>query len=521
MKPSRILILIVLAALALRIALGVLFVRYPGIADPNHYYNLGMRLSGGHGYTIDYIWQYNAAYPGIEHPDDYWMPLTAWVTAASMSVFGQNLAAALLPFVLLGSLLPLPAYGLARQFGVSAGAALFAAAACAFLPEFVLNSLRTDTTLLNAMLVCCALYAFTAGRRAQTLRRVLWWCVCGLCAGLAYLTRSENVLLVAACGAALAPALLQGRAGWREQLMPALVIPALALALCAPWLARTYALNGTFSTPTTSNMFWLTDYNDHYLFDTQLSLQTMLAARTPAELLGKRGFEMAASLKIMIVTLGTALPLFVLGGAALALGARGERRDWLRTLLPALLLLAAFFAFYTVLAPYKSQGGSFKKAYLSLIPALLPLAALALERALHTRHLQRGAAALVCALLVFEAADVVRLDASTASGYASTIARFSEQARALPDVSGDGQLALMTQDPFVLGTFGLRSVIYPQGDLDTVYRVAQRYGVDYLLMPSDRPAIDAVLNGPGDPRFTPVLDANGRPTAFVRIEPPA
>lgn len=521
MKPSRLLILIVLAALVLRIALGLAFVRYPGIADPNHYYNMGMRLSSGHDYTIDYIWQYNDVYASIEHPDDYWMPLTAWVTAASMIVFGQTLAAALLPFVLLGSLLPLPAYGLARQFGAGAGAALFAAAACAFLPEFVLNSLRTDTTLLNAMLISCAFYAFTAGLRAQALQRGLWWSVCGLCTGLAYLTRSESVLLLAAFGVALAPALFRGWPAWRAQLLPALVIPALALAVAGPWLARTYALNGTLSTPTTGNMVWLTDYNDHYLFDTTLSLQTMLAARTPAELVGKRLFEMAASLKIMIVTLGGPLPLFVLGGAALALTTRGARRDWLTTLLPALLLLAAFFAFYTVLVPYKSQGGSFKKAFLSLIPALLPLAALALERALHSPRIQRGAAALACALLVFEAADGLRLDASAASSYASTIAHISAQAHALPDVSGDGQLALMTQDPFVLGAFGLRSVIYPQGDLDTVYRVAQRYGVDYLLMPADRPQIDPILNGPGDPRFTPVLDANGRPTAFVRIEPPA
>src|SRR6185295_7621011 len=97
-RANRALILICLFALALRLA-ALMLVDFPGIADPNHYYNLSVRLAEGHGYTIDYIWQYNDAYPQVEHPDDYWMPLTALIAAGSMSIFGVGVREALIPFL--------------------------------------------------------------------------------------------------------------------------------------------------------------------------------------------------------------------------------------------------------------------------------------------------------------------------------------------------------------------------------------------------------------------------------------
>ncbi len=78
------LLLICLCALVFRLVL-LQFVHFPGIADPNHYYNLGVRLVEGHGFTIDYICQYNDNYPTIEHADDYWMPLTGVLPAATMA----------------------------------------------------------------------------------------------------------------------------------------------------------------------------------------------------------------------------------------------------------------------------------------------------------------------------------------------------------------------------------------------------------------------------------------------------
>ncbi|MCC6803206.1 MAG: hypothetical protein IT319_10000, partial [Anaerolineae bacterium] len=92
------LLLICLAALAFRVPLLLIFVHYPGIADPTHYYNMGVRLVEGHGFTIDYIWQYSLPPASIVHPEEHWMPLTAILAAAPMALFGESARIALIPF---------------------------------------------------------------------------------------------------------------------------------------------------------------------------------------------------------------------------------------------------------------------------------------------------------------------------------------------------------------------------------------------------------------------------------------
>src|SRR5690606_28380760 len=151
MKPHYKLLLICAVALALRLVLLALLVRFPGIADSNHYYNMGVRLVEGHGFTIDYIWQYNIPPDSIVHPEEHWMPLTAVLAAVPMQVFGVGAQTAILPFALLGAIVPIIAYWMARQLALTEQSCLFAAAAAAVLPEFVLNSLRTDTTIPFAL----------------------------------------------------------------------------------------------------------------------------------------------------------------------------------------------------------------------------------------------------------------------------------------------------------------------------------------------------------------------------------
>src|SRR5690606_36957500 len=150
MKPHYKLLLICAVALALRLVVLALFVRFPGIADPNHYYNMGIRLVEGHGFTIDYIWQYNIPPESLVHPEEHWMPLTAVAAALPMQMFGVGVSQALLLFALVGSMLPVLTYWMSRQLDLSEHTALFSAATTAFLPEFVLNSVRTDTTILCA-----------------------------------------------------------------------------------------------------------------------------------------------------------------------------------------------------------------------------------------------------------------------------------------------------------------------------------------------------------------------------------
>jgi hypothetical protein len=210
----------------------------------------------------------------------------------------------------------------------------------------------------------------------------------------------------------------------------------------------------------------------------------------------------------MYTTLDVFLPVAVAGGLLLLLAARDRER--LLTLAPALILLGGVFVFYTVFVPLKSQGGSFKKAYITVIPLLLPLAAYALERAVTDRRLRFGVMVLAVGFTGANAVELVRADARFAGTYLDEMQKVVATAKSLPDTNGDGEIILMAQDPFMLRFLGMRSVMLPLEDRETILEVARRYGVDYLMMPPDRPSLDPLYNGEEtDPRFVLAAPVGG------------
>lgn len=518
MKTTRNLILICLLALGVRLALGVAFVRYPAIADSNHYYNMGVRLVEGQGFTIDYIWQYNRPPEAVVHPEDHWMPLAAVLAAIPMGALGISTGASLVLFVLIGSLLPLIAYWGARQLKLQESSAYYAALAAALMPELVLNSLRTDTTVPTALFVCLSLLLLNEG-----LWRGGWWhfAVSGAMVGLAYLTRNDGLLLIPMLAAVLIAYVLvrRGRAKVPLHWRGVVVWAAAMLLVMTPWLIRNWQEFGAFGSAETDDMFFFTDHNDHYAYGRHFTLDTMLAAQTPAQIIGKRLFEMAAGIKVMITGLGEVIAVGLVGGVAYLWMKRREDPKRMLAALPVIVLLVGAFVAYTVFIPYKAQAGSFKKAFLMTAPLLIPVAALAIEQAIPHLRWRYGVMGLSLVILAAFAFDLVRLDNAGAAAYYPRIQAAAEQAETMPDTNGDGQIILMTQDPYALSYAGISSLMFPFENLDTTYEIARRYGVDYLLMPSARPGIDVLLNGETDPRFNLVGSVAGTEYTFWRVEP--
>jgi len=337
--------------------------------------------------------------------------------------------------------------------------------------------------------------------------------------GLAYLTRNDGLLLIPLLAAIIIIYVIMRRKyrdipfHWRGV---AIWLAAMLLVM-APWLIRSWQEFGALGSAETDDMFFFTDHSDHYAYGRHFTLETMLAAQTPAQIIGKRLFEMAAGVKIVITGLGEVLAVGLLGGAAYLWMKRHEDPKRLLAALPVVLLLVGAFIAYTVFIPYKSQAGSFKKAFLMTAPLLLPIAALAIERAIPHLRWRYGVMGLSLLILAAFAADLVRLDAAAANYYLSRIQTMAAQARELPDTNDDGQLIFMTQDPYMLSYVGLPSLMFPYENLDTTYEIAGRYGVDYLLMPSARPGIDLLLNGENDPRFNLIEQVPGTEYSFWRV----
>jgi len=497
---------IVLAAMGLRFPLLPL-IQFPGINDPNHYYNLALRLLDGHGFTMDYLWHFYFAPPTLEHPFDFWQPLTGIFAATGMWLFGEGVAQAIIPFIITGSLLPIVSYFAAKELDCSETASLFVAAAAALLPELLINSLRTDTLIPNALFVGLMMLFLVKG-----LRNGKWWffVLSGLFAGLAYLTRGDNLLLIPMLIVSLIAYALWGRKtfvdskSWKWVIL----VPLTALLVISPWVMRNFqALGQWSSTPDIRILMYFTDFRDHYHYDREFSVDTLLEQQTVQQLINKRIFEGAAAIRMMLDTLDVILPLAIVGGALLIL-LRWDSQSMLK-LIPPVVLLGGMYFSYVVLTPLSNQGGSFKKSWLTLVPLLLPLAGYALDKVIENKKLKIGTAIVAILIMLQSGILFVIEDVRFTNNYVNFLEQIDNTLQTLPDTNGDGNLIIMTQDPFALRYIGYQSVQIPMESREKILEVAQRYNVDYILFPPARPSLDPIYTGDeSDNRFIFAADVN-------------
>ena len=492
--------------LSLIIAVGFMFrlallstVDNPGLHDPVHYFNLGRRLSQGQGFTIDYVWHYSRLPSEITHSIDHWMPLTGVASALGIALGGVSLHAALIPFVIAGALTPLLAFISAKQLDLSSKAALFAAAFAACLPDLVLSSLRTDTTALNTVFICSAILLLNSGLRSG--RR--WkFALCGIFAGLAYLTRNDALLFlplyIAVIGLHiwLAKPRLSGRTAFGSLG----IFFGAFLIVIAPWLLRNQQDLGLLGPAETSRMFFMVEQADHYAYGTPITWESMLQRQAFDQLIYKRLFELAAALKQVVVSLSFPLFLLIPAGALwLAL-----KRDTMSLVViaPPFIWLFGILIAYPFLLPLKSQAGSFEKAFLTVTPVLIPLAALGIEALRGRARLKNGIAAFTIVALGYGSLTLVQMETAQANKYYASIQVLVDKLDSLPDITGDGEIRLMSQDPYVLSAFGYASVMTPLASREDTLALARQYEIDYLLMPAGRPALDTLYLGEEhDPRF--------------------
>jgi 4-amino-4-deoxy-L-arabinose transferase-like glycosyltransferase len=502
-RPHLFLLLIVLGGLGLRLA-ALPFLHFMGINDPNHYYNLALRLLHGEGFTLDYLWHFSLNTESLYTPFEFWQPMAGLLAAGSMWLFGEGIWQAILPFAILGALLPLVSYFAAKQFEVSEESALFVTAASSLLPEFFVNSLHTDTLIPNALFIGVMMISLVKTLQGGAWRFVI---LSGIFAGLAYLTRGDTVLFIPMLVVTLLAYWLWGR---KDVLHPhwwrVFFIPLIAIVLLSPWLWRNYTVLGhPLGASNLTDLMFYSDFRDHYNYQREFSFETLLAQQSVSDMLQKRLLEGTAASKMMVDTLGGLLAVAMLGGLLSLLYQRDKKR--LLSLAPTIILLGGIAFAYIVLMPIANQGGSYKKSYLSLVPLLLPLAAYALDRVVQNLAHKTTVIVLTCFLLAQAAGAAILADIRLNNNYLSFIRNVAMELETLPDTNGDGEIILMTQDPFVFRYFGYRALQIPMEDRDTIMEVAERYQADYLLFPAGRPSLDVIHDGKEiDNRFVPVVN---------------
>ena len=475
--------------------------RHPGLWDPSEYYNLALSLHRGRGFTLDYLWSFANHPVAVTHPLDHWLPLPGVLAAGGFALFGESVQAALLAFVWLGVIQGLLAYWFALRIGNSRDVAVFAALATAWTPWLFLSSLHTDTTTPFGVWAFGALAAVYLGIREDGR----WWWLAGTLTGLAMLTRNDGPVLIVA--GLLGASWLAWRRGtplpWQHMLGGA----ALLLLVLLPWLARNQAELGTLWPRSTANALFVTGHEDFYAYSKPITLQTYLDQGLRV-ILGKIAFELAAGVKLMITLVELIFPVAILGGFLDAWLSRKQSaaRD-LGPFVPALLFVALAWLAYGVFMPYLSQGGSFKKAYLAMIPFLLIFGAQTVERYVRPRPAFLLTGTLTLALLLANAVELTRADFKLNNAQR---AMYEDVKTALDRLQAteEREIIVMTRDPWSVNLVtGYRAVMVPNESLDVILAVADRYGVTHILAPVPRAAITAIDRGEAShPRLARVAE---------------
>jgi 4-amino-4-deoxy-L-arabinose transferase-like glycosyltransferase len=484
--------------LAFMLRLGVaFFAPHPGISDSNHYYNLARNLSHGRGFVIDYIWNYYNRPPDVTHAEDYWMPLPAVYPAVMLFLFPDNLLMALLPSVVFGTAVVALTYALARRFGLSPYTSVLAMALVAFLPELVLNSARTDTTMSYVfyvgMAVWCYLTAWAGNPR--------WLIGVGIFMGLAHLSRQDAILFAPAILVTTLIMLRWQRPNWSWLWL--WVIPVAWLGVLAPWMWRNYSLFGVLLSGGSSRTIFMTSFIDQFTYGRELHLTHWLEWGIP-NIIGNIVFQALANVRMMLTLGDVGLSVFGWLGLCLVVLRRNrpEGVQWRGILMP-LLMIGALFAFYSFVTPFHTQGGSFKKSFMLFLPFLAIWGAWWLDESQKNRGFVVAITAFTVLLTGMNAFQLVREDFAIAQRFNDSVATLAIRLNEVGDVNGDGEIIVMTQDPFILNYHGFRALMLPSDPRDMILQAAYRYSVDYIILPAARPSLDALYNQKeSDPRLT-------------------
>jgi hypothetical protein len=305
---------------------------------------------------------------------------------------------------------------------------------------------------------------------------------------------------------------LRARAGLAVQ------VAAIHLLVVAPLYVRHFLETGSIFSPGLSGTLFVAKYEEIFSYGSALSWQSLraeLGIRRIVEMkLEVAGFNLTQFANFLdpVVTLLLAASLLEL----LWLG----RREELRSLYPALIFFGLAYAFYSFLWTIHGPGSFYKG-----LAALMPFIALAVlgffQRHAASARLA-GAAALVLAAYTgyvgYQAARQFSLYYDQVYGQYSQISAIIGQDAAAQHMP-PGSIVVMTREPWDLNAAtGLKAVMIPDNDLDTIYAVAQHYSAGYLLLPAPRPALDKVYSGlTPDPRFMPLATVPATDWKIYRI----
>lgn len=482
-----------LVALAARAATAVLHPD-PAYPDATYYVGVARALTAGHGFSIDFIWNFVdvggrlPADPVLPIPSNgHWMPLASMIQVPFQALFGDQAMATLLPFLLLGATVAPLTWAIARDAGLGEGRSV-AAGLMAAVPGAVMPFLgQPDNFALFMPLGALALWFCSRAVRGDTDAFVLG----GLVVGLATLARNDGLLL----GIPFIVAWFYRRWADRRprQLGAVATRPGIGLgaavgcafaflAVMGPWYLRQEAVFGSLSPSAASGrILWIRSYDELFSVTGDPGLSSFLAQGLgPLVTSRAAGFGSAFTILAALPFLGYLVP-FVLWAAW------SRRRDhrfgpWFLYATTLLLFSGLLFAVHV---PY----GTFLHSAVAVVPHgyVLAVEGIGLAVAWVARRRRHWNVPLATRNFTAIAVLVLWLGAAVASwravaGWDAEADIRREASAALRSVAAPGD-RLMSADPGAYRYYaGLGGIVTPADPLDTVEAAAAAYDIRWLVL---------------------------------------
>ncbi|MBI4894356.1 MAG: glycosyltransferase family 39 protein [Candidatus Aenigmarchaeota archaeon] len=251
-KKHRYLLVILAAAFILRFSLQFLFPT-PLAGDSSFHMDLGRTFTTDDWFevnAIDSFWS-PIKFP---FPEDYRPPFFNFILGFFYNIFGTSFYISKMVNVLMGVLVIIPTYLIAKKIG-GERVALVAAALIAFNPIIMGHSFESEVRLTTVYMALTSIYFFMKGRD--------YWNYVGILTGLLYITHyAPGTILILSY---LAYFFLTDR----KQILTRqfFTMFALMLLVTSPWLARNYVIYGDPLYSSSRSVIFVSAFDQVFSFD--------------------------------------------------------------------------------------------------------------------------------------------------------------------------------------------------------------------------------------------------------------
>jgi hypothetical protein len=492
---------IVLFLVGLAIAVSSAYLQSsPGYMDAYYYFYGGSRLAEGYGLTENFLWNYLDDPAGLPHAAfSYWMPFTSFWAAAGIRLFAGLLGsfrAAQVGFILIAACISPLTASLAWELTNERGSAWFSGLLAAFMGYYQPFVVAIDAFGIYMLLGGVFFLVVSKGGRYR-------YVILGLIAGLMHLTRADGILWLGMAGlAALIDILREERAKLfhtifsKTFVIRGLVIVGGYLLVLSPWFVRNIVEFGTLLSPGGGKTIWVLSYDELYSYPADILTFSRWWEAGLSEIFSIRFEVLYLNLQSTLASLGMIFP-----AVFAAFGFFRCRRKVVVQLGGIYWLLLVFVM--TVVFPFAGFRGGFFHSGAALMPLIWVMVPVGVDAVTEwsvktlkweTRKIKPFFIGMLFVyVILFSLAisytNIIGTDPDTAPGWDQHIRTYAAVEEAIQDLTTNSEEIIITATPPAYTSItGRPSIAIPDGGIEPLLAVIERYDAKYVLLETNHPA---------------------------------